>query len=154
MSTSTLLPAAVVTPSEVIVHEAFGDQVTFHLTGDQTGGKCALFTVVTPPGGGPPPHWHENEEEIFHVLEGRAEFFQDGVWTEVPAGTTVFLPRGGVHTFRNAGDTPLKQLVQAIPAGFDHFFARCTAEFHRDGGPDMGRIVEISAEHGIYYVQG
>ena len=72
----------------------------------------------------------------------------------VPAGTTLYLPRGGVHSYRNAGATPLKMMVQAIPAGFDTFFARCTAEFNRDGGPDMERIVQISAEHGIYYAQG
>ena len=154
MSTSTLLPPALTLPDDAIVHEAFGDRVTFHLTGEQTGGRCTVFSVETPPGGGPPPHWHENEDEIFHVLEGRAEFLKDGEWTEVPAGSSVFMPRGSIHGFRNAGDVPLKQMVQAIPAGFDTFFARCTAEFHREGGPDMARIMEISAEHGIYYREG
>ena len=72
----------------------------------------------------------------------------------MPAGSSVFMPRGSIHGFRNAGDVPLKQMVQAIPAGFDTFFARCTAEFHREGGPDMARIMEISAEHGIYYREG
>ena len=87
------------------------------------------------------------------MLEGEAEFFRDGEWLAVPAGTTLYLPRGGVHSYRNAGATPLKMMVQAIPAGFDTFFARCTAEFQRDGGPDMERIVQISAEHGIFYAQ-
>lgn len=151
MNASPTLPPAVVPPAEALVCEAFGDRVTFHLTGEQTGGACSVFTVETPPGGGPPPHRHEREEEIFHVLEGRAEFFKDGTWIEVPAGTTVFMPRGSVHTFRNAGDTVLRQLIQTIPAGFDAFFSRCTEEFRREGGPDMARIVEISAEYGIDY---
>jgi quercetin dioxygenase-like cupin family protein len=154
MNTLTPLPPVVTLPDQAIVHEAFGDRVTFHLTGEQTGGKCAVFSVITQPGGGPPLHWHENEEEIFHVVEGEAEFFRDGEWQAAPVGTTLYMPRGSVHTYRNAGATPLKMMVQAIPAGFDTFFARCTAEFHRDGGPDMARIVEISAEHGIYYQQG
>lgn len=151
MNTPVLLPPVVTLPGDAPVYDAFGDCVAFLLTGAQTGGQCAFFSVVTQPGGGPPPHWHENEEEIFHVLEGEAEFFKDGEWVAVPTGTTVYLPRGSVHTYRNAGKTPLKQLVQAIPAGFDTFFARCTEEFHRDGGPDMDRIVQISSEHGIYY---
>ena len=153
MNASLSLPPAVVPPSEALVCEAFGDRVTFHLTGEQTGGACALFTVETPPGGGPPIHRHEREDEIFHVLEGRAEFYKDGAWTAVPAGSTVFMPRGSVHSFRNAGDTVLRQLIQTIPAGFDTFFARCTAEFRREGGPDMARILEISTEHGIDYTE-
>ncbi len=43
-------------------------------------------------------------------------------------------------------------LVLALPAGFDAFFAECEVEFAKPGGPDMQRIVEISAAHGIYYV--
>ncbi len=111
-----------------------------------------MFTSVTPPGGGPPPHRHENEDEWFLVLEGRAEFFHDGKWTEVSVGGSVFMQRGTVHTFRNAGDAPLKLLIQTAPSGFETFFTRCAAEFHQPGGPDMAKIMEISAEHGISYV--
>ena len=33
------------------------------------------------------------------------------------------------------------------------FFARCAEEFAKPGAPDLARIVEISAEHGIHYVK-
>jgi hypothetical protein len=44
-------------------------------------------------------------------------------------------------------------LVSMSPAGFETFFSRCAEEFVKPGGPAMQRIVEISAEHGIYFVQ-
>ena len=124
-----------------------------HLGGAQTGGKLTVFTALTPPGGGPPPHYHANEDEWFFPLEGRVEFYLDGSWKEVPMGTTLFIPRGTVHTFRNIGDTPLKVLTHTSPAGFEKFFERCANEFAKGGPPDMARIIEISAEHGIHFVE-
>lgn len=141
-----------VPPSHATVLEAFGDQLTVHLRGEDTGGKYALFTSVSQPGGGPPPHYHLNEDELFMVIEGQAEFFSKGAWHAAPVGTAVFTPRGVVHTFRNAGTTPLKLLVQTSPAGFEHFFAKCAAEFKKPGPPDMNTLVGIAAEHGIHFV--
>ena len=132
--------------------KAFGDEIFVHLGGAETGGKYTAFTCVTPPGGGPPPHYHNNEDEWFVPLEGPVEFFLDGEWREVPLHSFIFIPRGTVHTFRNCGETPLKMLTQTAPSGFEIFFQRCAAEFARPGPPDMARIVEISAEHGIHFV--
>ncbi len=139
-------------PSTDNVLRAFGDEVTFHLGGEETAGKLAAFTNVTPPGGGPPPHYHDNEDEWFLPLDGRVEFFLEGAWREVPVGVMVFAPRGSVHTFKNIGDGPLRMLIQTSPAGFEVFFSRCAEEFAKPGPPDMGRIVEIGLEHGLHFV--
>ena len=136
------------------VLHAFGDEISIYLDGAATDGKLCAFVTATPPGGGPPPHWHENEDEWFFPMEGRVEFLLDGSWREVPVGSFVFAPRRSVHTFRNVGDAPLKMLIQLSPAGFETFFERCAEEFGTPGPPDMQRIVEISAEHGIHFVDG
>lgn len=146
------LPSITVHPNEGKVLLAFGEEVTVYLGGAETGGKFTSFVEVTPPGGGPPPHYHEGEDEWFFPLEGRAEFFLDGTWKEVPMGTIVFVPRGTMHTFRNPGEAPLKMLIHTTPSGFEQFFERCANEFAKPGPPDMDRIVEISAEHGIHFV--
>jgi len=86
------------------------------------------------------------------VLEGRAEFLKDDAWFEVPVGTAVFTPRGVVHSFRNAGDRPLRMLVHTAPSGFETFFARCAEEFAKPGPPDMNRLAQIAGEHGIHFV--
>jgi mannose-6-phosphate isomerase-like protein (cupin superfamily) len=146
------LAAMAVRPEEGRVLRAFGEEVTVYLGGAETEGRFTSFVEVTPPSGGPPPHYHEAEEEWFFPLEGRVEFFLDGTWEEVPLGTVVFVPRGTVHTFRNCGDGPLKMLIHTSPAGFETFFERCAQEFAKPDPPDMDRIVQISAEHGIHFV--
>jgi quercetin dioxygenase-like cupin family protein len=151
MKPQTPLPV-ITRPGEGRVLRAFGDEVTVMLSGEQTGGVFSMVRIVTPPGGGPPPHWHEREEEWFHVLAGRVEFFLEGEWFEVPPGTTAFMPRESRHSYRNIGDCPLVMIVHTAPAGFETFFERCAGVFNAPGGPDMARIVEISAEHGIFYL--
>lgn len=111
-----------------------------------------VVTAITPPGGGPPPHYHQNEDEWFHVEEGRVAFFHDGQWHELGPGGSAFMPRNSIHTFKNVGDTPSRMRITASPAGFETFFARCAEEFAKNEVPNMPRIVEISAEHGIHYV--
>ena len=134
------------------VYKAFGDEITILISGAESGGKFTMFVDLTQPGGGPPLHYHENEDEVFFVLEGKAEFYKDGEWIAAAAGTSAFMPRGCVHTFRNCGDVPLKLLVHASPSGFEIFFSRCAEEFKKPSGPDMQRIMQISAEHGIHFV--
>jgi quercetin dioxygenase-like cupin family protein len=153
MSTETLLAPSITLPGQGRVIHAFGDEVIVHLDGEQTGGMLTLFTDITPPGGGPPPHYHLNEDEWFVVQEGRMSFLVDGEWKEVGTGGVVFAPCGSIHTFKNVGDQPSRMLVSTSPGGFENFFSRCAEEFAKPGGPDMDRITEISAEHGIYFVQ-
>jgi mannose-6-phosphate isomerase-like protein (cupin superfamily) len=136
------------------VLRAFGEEIVVKLGGAQTNRSLSLWTEITPPGGGPPPHYHLNEDELFLVHSGRVQFLVDGQWVEPGEGATVYVPRGNVHAFRNAGQTPSRMWIITTPAGFETFFGRCAEEFARPGGPDMTRIVGISAEHGIHFVQG
>ncbi len=145
--------AAIVRQTDARVLHAFGEEVTVHLDGERTAGKLAMWTAITPPGGGPPPHYHLNEDETFHVLEGRVAFLLDGKWQEVGPSGTAFIPRGVVHTFKNVGDKPCRMLNMATPSGFEKFFARSAAECAKPGGPDMSRIIDIGAEHGIHFLQ-
>jgi mannose-6-phosphate isomerase-like protein (cupin superfamily) len=137
---------------EARILRAFGEEVHLYLTGEETAGRFTQWLEVTPPGGGPPPHYHENEEEWFHVLEGRVSFFRDGAWEEVGPGACVHCPKRSVHTFKNTGDAPSRMLLTTMPSGFEEYFAKCASEFAKPGGPDMPRVLEISAAHGIHFV--
>ena len=76
-----------------------------------------VFESNLPPGGGfPLPHLHEDYEEVFHVLEGEIEYRIGGDWTSAPAGSTVCVPRGVVHAFRNVSPVPARHLVVHAPA--------------------------------------
>jgi mannose-6-phosphate isomerase-like protein (cupin superfamily) len=131
---------------------AFGEEITILLTGEQTGGRLSLWHETTPPGGGPPLHFHINDDEAFYVLEGTIAFFQNSHWQEVGAGGSAFVPRGQLHSFKNPGDKPARMLLSTSPGGFDVFFIRCAPEFAKASGPDMARVYEIAAEHGIHFV--
>ncbi|MHA3773911.1 cupin domain-containing protein [Verrucomicrobiota bacterium sgz303538] len=152
MNKAPTLSPCIVPPAAGTVIRAFGEEVTILLGGKDTDGQFTMWTEVTPPGGGPPPHYHLNEDEWFFPMEGRVEFFKDNSWTEVPMGTAVFMPKGVAHAFRNPGEKPLKMLIHSTPSGFETFFARCAEEFTKSSPPDMARIIEISAEHGIHFV--
>jgi mannose-6-phosphate isomerase-like protein (cupin superfamily) len=142
----------IVLPGNGSVMHAFGEEVIVHLDGAQTGGKLTLWTAIAPPGGGPPPHYHLNEDELLLVQEGKMEFFHDNRWDEVEPGGAAFMPRKSVHTFKNTGNVPSRMLVITGPSGFEAFFARCSQEFAKEGGPDMQRVLAICAEHGIHFV--
>ena len=56
-----------------------GDLYEFKATGEDTGGRFALWKTTTPPGNpGPPPYIHHNEDEVFYLLEGEWELMVEG----------------------------------------------------------------------------
>jgi len=67
-------------------------------------------TQVGPQSANHPPHAHP-EEEIYYVLEGKAEFSLDGKSKTVGPNSTMFCPSGMPHGIRNVGDSPLRYAV-------------------------------------------
>lgn len=150
--TSKLTPVVVAENGGQTI-SAFGETARFKLTSEHTGGAFTLLMEETPPGGGPPLHYHENEDEIFIVQEGRVQFTVEDRTFELGPGGVVFAPRGSVHKFYNPTDKTIRQWILLTPCGFENFFANCAAEFNKPTPPDMSRITEISAQHGIRFVQ-
>lgn len=108
--------------------------------GPHNGGRLlGMLESELPPGAAFPPHVHDDYEEIFYVLTGEIEYLVDGRWTPAPAGSTVFVPPGQVHAWRNTTTEPARHLaitspadgmrmieeaVHAPPGGLDAVFAR------------------------------
>ena len=99
-----------------------GDLYTFLVTGEESGGAYFAMEALVPRGGGPPPHIHANEDETFHVLEGRVTFRLGDETILAGPGDFVHVPRGNVHCFRNDGETPARLVLTFTPAGIEHFF--------------------------------
>jgi quercetin dioxygenase-like cupin family protein len=107
-----------------------GTLVRPKLTGEQTGGRLALWEGVLPRGAAPPLHTHP-QDETFYVLEGRvttwvveSDAVTDG-WIERDAracepGTAIFAPGGTPHTFRVESDTA-RMVFLSMPAGIEDF---------------------------------
>ncbi|HVB33686.1 MAG TPA: quercetin 2,3-dioxygenase [Patescibacteria group bacterium] len=100
-----------------------GNQMTFLITGKETGGAFFLAEMSVPPGGGPPPHIHHREDESFQLLEGTLTIQVGGDTITASPGDFAFLPRGIAHSFRNTGAVTAKALVLITPAGLENFFA-------------------------------
>lgn len=87
-----------------------------------------------PPGAGFPAHLHDEYEEVFYVLAGEIEYMIDGKWTVAPAGSTVFVPPGRSHAWRNNGTGAARHLAITAPAeGMTMIEAAVNAEPERLG---------------------
>jgi mannose-6-phosphate isomerase-like protein (cupin superfamily) len=126
-----------------------GDRITFKFGAATTGGAFTLFEGVVAPGGGEPVHYHEREEETFYVIAGQAEFLLGDTWQAVAVGSTVYIPRGVIHSFRNAGITPLHVLVLNTPGGLHEELFAALSELPRPANPEQGAaLIAVAARFG------
>lgn len=99
-----------------------GDTYTILLSGAQTGGAFTLLEAIVPPDTGPPPHHHNAEDETFILLEGKVTFSVGDEVIDALPGTTVFVPRGVVHSFKNVHTGNAKMLFMYNPPGMEGMF--------------------------------
>jgi quercetin dioxygenase-like cupin family protein len=145
--------ARIVRPGEGNRVRAFGNEIEFMLSGDQTGESLTVGLASVPAGNGPPPHVHYSEDELFLILEGEYRIYLNGDWTTVGPGTVVYLPRGSVHTFQVAGDKPGRHWTLQTPSGFERYFAQAGELLSAPGKPDLARLEAITKEYGAEIVQ-
>lgn len=102
---------------------------------ETTGGAFSLFEERDPVD--TPLHVHDNEDELFFVLEGEHVFRVGERDYRAGPGDLVFAPRGIPHAQRRAVPRTGRVLVMTTPAGLEGFF-RELDEAHRTGrlGPD------------------
>ena len=131
------------------VVDVLGAPATYKARHDHTGGQCSIFELAIPVGYGVPLHRHAAEDEAMYVLEGEIAIDGDAGAHRVGAGGFVFLPRGGYHTFRNAGPVPARALVVCTPGAA---LERCFKEFEsagREGPLAPEALTAIAASHGV-----
>jgi len=92
-------------------------------TGGQTGGSLGLFRQTIAPKSGPPLHRQDHEDEFYYVVSGDFDFQMGDRRVRVPAQSFVFIPRGVVHTYMNAGAEPGVLLIGVTPGGFEAMFS-------------------------------
>lgn len=109
-----------------------GSLVTVKATGAETRGRLTVVEFVNPPGFAPPLHRHLQEDELFYVLSGTAQFHCDGQVLSAGAGDFVLLPATLPHTFVVGEGEPLRTLQITTPSGFEQFAAAV-------GGPAQAR---------------
>ena len=154
MERSTPPPSArIVRPGEGNRVRAFGNEIEFMLSGEQTADSLTVGLASVPVGNGPPPHVHHSEDELFLILEGEYRIYLNGDWTPVGPGTVVYLPRGSVHTFQVVGDKPGRHWTLQTPIGFERYFAQAGEILAAPGNPDLARLAAVTKEYGAEFVQ-
>jgi mannose-6-phosphate isomerase-like protein (cupin superfamily) len=64
---------------------------------------------------GPGPHFHRTISESFYILTGTVRIFNGTEWVDTTAGDFTFVPKGGLHGFRNVTDEPASMLLMFTP---------------------------------------
>jgi mannose-6-phosphate isomerase-like protein (cupin superfamily) len=126
-----------------------GDQVIIKISTRDTGGAFTVFEGQTRPLHGPPLHLHRDQDEWWHILEGRYRFHVDGREIYAGPGDTVFAPRGSRHTFQNIGTTPGRMITTVVPGGLDLFFAELEAVAPPGAAPDPAKMVPVFEKHNL-----
>ena len=122
--------------------------VTLKAVAADSGGTLSAYEAIVPAAtAGPPLHLHRTWDEAFYVLDGEMTFLIDGREHLAPAGSFVFVPRGILHTFWNAGNAPAKQLTIFTPAGIEAYFAAVTQVLTDDGEETLEAAAALMAQH-------
>ena len=145
------LKPKIVRNSEGKIINVIGDVQTFKLTGKDTNGLFTLIEEENEPGTGIPPHVHENEDEVFKVVEGEMELTVGDKTTILRAGDLAFGPRGIPHSWKIVGNSKAKVILSVFPAGIEDMFEEL-GELP-PGPPDFPKVVEICGRYGIKFIQ-
>jgi mannose-6-phosphate isomerase-like protein (cupin superfamily) len=76
-----------------------GGQARILIPGAATGNAVSLMEFADPIGHAPPHHVHENEEELWFVLDGEISFFVGDDRYDLTPGQVAYGPRGVPHSY-------------------------------------------------------
>lgn len=120
------------------------------LSSKDTDGDVYLVEGIMPKGSSVPMHIHQNEDEIFHVLEGEVQVVLGEQTLVGKAGDIIYLPRGIKHGIKTFGDTTAKVLNYVIPgANFENFFNELNESKIKASSEETAEIAE---KYGITFL--
>ena len=140
----------IVKSSEGKILNVLGDNQNIKLTGEDTHGQYTLIEQNNEPGVGIPPHVHDNEDEVFQVLQGQVEMRISDQVTTLNAGDVIFCPKGIPHSWKVVGDEKARAMLSIFPAGLEHMFEELAAL--PPGPPDMEKVSEICGKYNLTFV--
>jgi mannose-6-phosphate isomerase-like protein (cupin superfamily) len=126
-----------------------GAQFIVKASADTTGGAFTVIEEVDPLD--TPFHVHENEDELWYVLEGEHVIRIGDDELHVGPGDMVFGPRGLPHAQRRVVPRTGRFLEFFYPAGFEGFF-RELAEAERTASSMPEAYVRVSEKYGITWL--
>ena len=141
----------VVRKGEGKVISVLGDNQTIKLTGKDTNGQFTLIEEENDPGIAIPLHVHDNEDEVFRVIEGEMELTVGDKTTILKAGDLAFGPKGVPHSWKIVGNSKAKVILSIFPAGLEFMFEELGEM--PPGPPDFPKVAEICGRYVVRFIQ-
>jgi quercetin dioxygenase-like cupin family protein len=160
-SVSPLLPAQVAASGRVAVAKPGESRFAFSsarqaklspckLTSGDSGGTCSAFELSALPQSGPFLHVHHREDEWYYVLSGEFLFKAGETSHNLPAGASIWLPRGIPHVWANTSTSEAKLILVCQPGGFEKFFEEMGNEMAKvDSSSAQNKMKEVMAKYGM-----
>jgi quercetin dioxygenase-like cupin family protein len=128
-----------------------GMELKFLVDKRQGSGDVVMFEVSAPPDARvPAAHFHKEVDEVVYGLEGTLTSTVDGKTHELRKGDSLFVSRGSVHIHENLHGETARVLTVLTPGSIGRrYFEEVAAVVNAGGKPDLGRIKEIMARHGL-----
>ena len=124
-----------------------GIELTILVPGSATDGAFAIYEDRVQPGIGPPRHIHNNQDEVFFVVDGSFDIEIAGKRVGAKAGDIAYVPRGAVHAFKNVGSEPGRLRYTFTPAGETEAMFRAFFEANQAKELTPERMSEIAARY-------
>lgn len=138
-------------PAQAEMLDVFG--ASLEVLSDTGNLPLMLGRHVVPPGYAVPTHVHEHDDEVLVILEGELTVAGPQGETRIGPGSSVELPRGIPHGFRNDTAAPVQLLVMALPG---QHAVEMFRHFDRAGkGPSQftpADIPVIAGQYGVRFV--
>ena len=84
---------------------------------------------------GPGAHSHDQNDELFLVIEGQPSILVGDVWHETSVGSFLMIPAKTIHDFENRTARPAGLFNVFIPGGFEQNMPSIVEWFRRSAQP-------------------
>lgn len=107
-------------------------KAVFKADGIETGDRYSVSEWwLEPNSRGPGVHSHEENDELFLVLEGQPHMLIGDTWYETSAGSFLLIPAGTAHDFENRTAMRAGLFNVFIPGGFERAMPDIVAWFRQ-----------------------
>ena len=127
--------------------------VDYLATGVCTNGDYGLYrwNMGAEPSG-PDPHFHRSLSESFYVLSGSVRLYDGRHWVDGRPGDFLYVPEGGLHTFRNESGQPASMLILFAPGAPRERYFEGLAEIAGTGQrPSPEEMAEFYLRHDTFW---
>ncbi len=141
-----------------------GHHQAHKIDSQQTSGAFSIWIETVPAeSAGPPFHRHQQEDEVFYVLEGEITFMDEAGEIQAPQGTLLYSPRGTWHGFRNDQRTPARMLIFVTPGGLEGYFQTINSSSTKSkvgtlpspiNPEDVEKALSFAPEYGLEFKLG